>query len=185
MSLYLCLTRPEILKKREKREFTVLNRPNGIWEDFEVSRLQECLKTTIGAFEIEAVTEVYEDCEKGDFSKIILLGHFTQEQVFKAIWKRREPFIVTHVVGIENLPFAPPWALEEGKYLELQAVTKEQDQIMKEIDYIFATAQNRTEAEKYITENICPKFNEVDKRHSKVLREWLKAMEDNVRREEM
>lgn len=71
----------------------------------------------------------------------------------------------------EKVPL--PENLENQKYQEFQVVMREEDRVMAEIDKVFASAPDRTEAEKIILEKWAPLMDMAMKKSGESLKAWL------------
>lgn len=96
------LASQEILSKRRGLKTTVLHRPGGTWDIYEVQKL-------VG----ELFTEAYQHPRFPEY--VILFGHHTKERALDAVYPahRSAPktiendFTATQVMGLEDLPFRP------------------------------------------------------------------------------
>lgn len=69
-----------------------------------------------------------------------------------------------------------PENLEDQKYKKLQAADDEEEKIMKEIENVFTSVPNRTEAEQIVLKKWAPLLDEIHKKSDEALHEWLDAM---------
>lgn len=77
-----------------------------------------------------------------------------------------------------------PEKIEDQKYTALQAAIDEENRIMKEIDDVFATTQNRAEAEKVVLEKYASQMDEAMKKTRQALDEWFRAIEETHKKEQ-
>jgi len=73
--------------------------------------------------------------------------------------------------------------LEDQKHRELQEAMDEEDRIMREIDNVLASTQDKAEAEKIVLEKLAPLMDEAMKKSSEALRVWLDTMREASERE--
>ncbi len=76
-----------------------------------------------------------------------------------------------------------PENLEDQKHRELQAAMDVEDRVMAEIDKVFASAQDRAEAEKIVMEKWAPLLDEAMKKSGEALNIWLATMREIGERE--
>ena len=79
--------------------------------------------------------------------------------------------------------YPSPENLEDQKYKELQAVMDEEDRIMKEIDDVLTSTQDRAGAEKIVLEKYAPLMDEAIKKSGEALRAWLDFIRESSERE--
>jgi hypothetical protein len=65
---------------------------------------------------------------------------------------------------------------ETRLYGEVQAATEEVDRILAEIDKVFASTEDRDQAEKIVLEKWAPLMDAASKKVSELTKQWLAAM---------
>lgn len=95
-----CVRAARLLKLRADLKTTILHRPVGEWHPEELSRVVNGLHTVIARH--------YTFPEY-----VIVLGHFTKEQVLEVMWGGAAFTAVSHT-GLEGLPFNPGWTINPG-----------------------------------------------------------------------
>jgi hypothetical protein len=92
----------DIQERRNSLKTTLLKRENGTWPQVEISRMVHNLTTEVASHP--------------QFSEyLIIFGHFTKEEVLKAIWGGLA-FTATKMTGLTNLPFNPGLHLLKGNH---------------------------------------------------------------------
>lgn len=76
-----------------------------------------------------------------------------------------------------------PESLEDQKHRELQEAMEKEDRIMREIDKILVSTQNRAEAEKIVLEKWAPLMDEAMKKSNEAFKAWLDTMRETGERD--
>ncbi len=70
---------------------------------------------------------------------------------------------------------SPEYA-ENPEYAALQIAMDEEDSLMRQIDHVFATTQDREEAERIILKKLAPQMDEALKKTREAHDRWIVAM---------
>lgn len=77
-----------------------------------------------------------------------------------------------------------PENIEDQKYAAFQAALDEEEKIMAEIDKVFESTPDRTEAEKIVLEKYASQMDEAMRKSRQALDEWLRAIEEAHEKEQ-
>ncbi len=85
----------QMAESRRALKMTVLHRPGGTWDQLEVGRLVNGLKTEVSVHPLHP-------------EYLVVFGHYTKEETLKVMWGG-VAYTVTQIIGTDHkdLPFVP------------------------------------------------------------------------------